>query len=226
MYHTTNKQLGQTLIETIGAIFILTTALTAGLALSIYVLSHSELTLNEITATNLAREGIDVVKYMRDTNWLESDAKNASPWNLADCDLNGKTVQCYPRVWEGVAGYHNYGAFAINGSYSLAYNNSNNTWSMDANPGAYALYLQSDGSFTTNSTGGIPTFARKIVVTHNTTAPLFSGDSPDNLSELVVTSIVGWAGRNCTSMGNPPDPSITNCNVVVTERFTNWKDYK
>jgi Tfp pilus assembly protein PilV len=94
-------QSGQTLIETIAAIFILTMALTAGLGLTIYVLSHSKTTLDEIVATNLAREGIDVVKNMRDTNWLESDAKAVAPWDLQDCTLNGKTVQCYPRVWEG-----------------------------------------------------------------------------------------------------------------------------
>ena len=214
-------QQGQTLIETIAAIFILVTALTAGLALAIYVFANSDRAFNELVASNLASEGIDVVKNMRDTNWLESDAKGG-PWDLTNCSIGSNSFQCYPRAWEGVPGgaFHNYGLFS-DGNFFASFNDEANTWSLDSSPSSYALYQQADGSYTSTGSGATPIYVRKIILAHNTSAPFAAGD----LSELVVTSIVGWSGRGCTPMTSG-DPATTSCNVAITERLSNWKDYK
>jgi hypothetical protein len=219
------KQAGQTLIETIVAIFILTTTLTAGLALTIYVLSHSDQTFNEIVATNLAREGVDVIKNMRDTNWLEDDAVGGSYDLKPDCHDDAVSPQdaaCYPRVYEGVSGtgYHNYD-LTTDGSYSLQFNPTSKSWSLSTVLG-YGIYLQPDGTYTHTSLASPPKFFRKVVITRNT-GPSFSNGPA---AELIVTSVVGWVGKGCSGISAPAfDPALSNCSVTVTERLTNWKDY-
>src|SRR6267154_1116516 len=89
---------GQTLIETIVAIFVLTMGLTTALGLAIYVFSNSNRFLNEIVASNLAREGVDAVRMMRDSNWLAGDAAGGS-FGLQSCpDIS---AQCYPNDFIG-----------------------------------------------------------------------------------------------------------------------------
>jgi type II secretory pathway pseudopilin PulG len=215
-----HKHQGQTLIETIVAIFILTTSLTASLALTVYVFANSARSLNEITATNLAKEGVDVIRNIRDTNWLESDDKGG-PWGLTACTLAGKTFNCYPRAWEGVPGngYHHYD-ISLDGNYQVVFNSSTNTWTLDSSPSSFAIYKQADGSY--NSTvNGFPVFARKVTLTHNSNPPFGAG----SLSEITVTSTVGWTGKGCSTMTNF-DPTTTNCSVAISERLTNWKDYR
>jgi hypothetical protein len=236
MKNQTGLQAGQTLIETIAAIFILTTALTAGLALTIYVFSNSQKGISEIVASNLAREGIDMVRNMRDTNWLESVAKSVNspsdnpPWDLGDCAIDASTFKCYAYAWRGVPGgsFHGYDLEGTNSGYISNIINLNfggSSFSIDGGPSSYALYLQPDGSYRTNITNN-SVYSRKILLNHNINPP-FSDVRPYGLSELVVTSIVGWTGRGCKPMtGTPPDPSTTNCSTSITERLTNWKDYK
>lgn len=222
-----NKQSGQTLIETIVAIFILTMAITSGLAVTIYVLSNSGVSLNQVVATNLAREGVEMVRNMRDTNWLESDAYAATDPSYAlstcnDASVSSSDFTCYPKAWDGVSafGYHGYNLTQA-GNYSLT-RNSNGTWSLNQSPSSYALYLQSDGSYGPTGSGN-PQYYRKISISHVTDSGTFGSGSN---SEIVVTSTVGWSGKGCSVMtGVPPDPATTNCNAVVTERLTNWKDY-
>lgn len=226
MRHTkTTNQSGQTLIETIVAIFILTTALTAALALTIYVYANSGRSINQTIAVNLAQEAIDVVRNMRDTNWLESDAQGGN-WALSDCNVNSIITKCFPRTWEGVPGngYHHYdlslGNTYLAAYYALSFNSMNNTWNLVQGPSDYWLYLGADGSYTTTNSGN-PVYARKLIFNYITSAPFGSGSA----AELMVTSIVGWKGRGCTDMTNS-DPSTTNCSVSVTESLTNWKDYR
>jgi type II secretory pathway pseudopilin PulG len=67
-----NKSLlGQTLIETLAALFILTMGVSAAVSLAIYAFGSSGTVLKQIIATGLAREGLEAVRNMRDTNWLQ-----------------------------------------------------------------------------------------------------------------------------------------------------------
>ncbi len=207
-------QTGQTLIETIVAIFILVTALTTGLGLAIYALTTSRTTQAEIIASNLAREGVDVVRMMRDSNWLAGDAAGGA-YAIGLCaDLPANKQLCYPQAFVGPS-YN----ISANGSYRLNFNNTNNTWTITLGASNYNMYLQSDGSFTHNVSGPA-VFARKIVITSDTTSP-YTAQNP----KISVQSTVGWRGKKCTSMTNQ-DPSTTNCKVMVEEQLTNWKDYQ
>ena len=108
--HQTKKfrsQAGQTLIETIVAIFVLTMSLLTSLGLTIYVLANSDKNTNEIIATNLAREGVEVVRMMRDTNWLGLDAlaNRVSPSAIPEAKLQACSdignKLCYPYAHKG-----------------------------------------------------------------------------------------------------------------------------
>jgi Tfp pilus assembly protein PilV len=73
-----------TLIETITAIFILTTGILALSSLISYFISASSISSQRLVAAYLAQEGIEIVRNLRDTNLL-----NGRSWNygLTSCSL-------------------------------------------------------------------------------------------------------------------------------------------
>jgi hypothetical protein len=217
-----DRERGQTLIETIVAIFLLTTALTTGIGLAIYAFNTSSTSQSEIIASNLAREGIDVVRMMRDTNWLEGDHKGGG-WGLQPCaDLGGK--DCYPEWLTGPSGapYHNYDIreSSNNNRWRLQFHSLSNFWESLETSNNYNLYLQSDGSYTHDAVG-TSYFARRILIAYNTVAP-YTASNP----EVIVQSVVAWRGKDCTWAGTDPTVAPSRCKVVVEEHLTNWKDYQ
>jgi len=220
-YNPKPNQQGQSLIETIVAIFILTMTLTSGLSLTLYAFSSSATSQNEIVASNLAREGVEVVRMMRDSNWLASDAKGNPPWDLSSCsDIGGKL--CYPRAYQKVPSYNNYDL--NNGNQRAVFDVSSQTWSLE-NSNNYNLFLQANGTYTNNDNGTLSVFARMINITFNNNSPYTNQNSNQ---EMIVKSVVAWRGKNCTTFNSNQDllALSTPCKVVVEEHMTNWKDYK
>ena len=220
MYHASrikhHDQRGQTLLETIIAIFIMTTALSSGLALAIYAFASSKVSQNEIIGANLAREGVEVVRMMRDSNWLASDTKGG-PWDLTNCDdLAGKL--CYPLVYEKVPPYNDYDLQS--GNYRAMFNSSTQAWSLDSTDD-FDLYLQ-NGVYS-HTPNGTAFFSRMVNITHNPDPPY----TPEN-PEIIVKSVVAWRGPKCTEFTTSQDllSLATSCKVMVEEHMTNWKDYK
>ena len=82
------------LIETLVAIMVITVGLLGVLALAAYILSISRTSLNELIAVNLANEGIEMVRNVRDTAWLVGSEWDNSFFSGADstftidCDYN------------------------------------------------------------------------------------------------------------------------------------------
>jgi len=218
-----NPESGQSLIETIAAIFVLTMALTSALGLAIYVASTSSVNSNEIIATNLAREGVEVVRMFRDTNWLASEAKAGGGYELEECNQASATF-CYPRAYHTVPSYSNTRDLTTDGNYRLTFSASTPPiWDID-NTQNYNLYQQADGSYTSNSNGTNSNFARMISFSKNTNPPYaLAQDS----YVLIVKSIVAWRGKNCPAFNSNQDLSLLNskCKVVMEERLTNWKNY-
>lgn len=66
-----NIQSGQSLVEMVVAIAIIVTGLVGALSLTISNLSGAGEAGARVVASNLAKEGIDVVRNIRDTNWLK-----------------------------------------------------------------------------------------------------------------------------------------------------------
>ncbi len=232
------KQSGQTLIETIVAIFILTTALTAGLGMSLYALNGAAKDKSQIIATNLAREGIDVARKMRDSNWLSSGA-SGPPSTCSDLS----NQPCYPTAFTSPNNFN----LSVGGSNSsqwrYRFTPSTRTWSIDQSPGSsrnFLLCLITDtssqyyGTYQHNDPGnsGITCdnglFARRIIISvRSGTTYNYSATDLDN-SEVIVQSVVQWAGKNCPLLDNNTTPTATAgaCKVIAEERLTNWKDYR
>ncbi len=116
----------QTLIETLAAIFILTMGVTAGVGLANYALGSSTSITQQVIATGLAREAVEAIKSMRDTNWLQSGTINSDCYNFAS---GGNDGSCY-KNWLTQNNY---------GSVVWQTNLITSTINPPANPSSYIL---------------------------------------------------------------------------------------
>ncbi len=68
---------GQGILETVIALGVIITALSGGMGLAIKSLTSSQQSQMSVIASNLAREGIEIVRNIRDRNWLEEGTWDA-----------------------------------------------------------------------------------------------------------------------------------------------------
>jgi prepilin-type N-terminal cleavage/methylation domain-containing protein len=78
---------GFTLLEVVAAIFILTLGLGASFSLIQQTMAVASIVESKLTAVYLAQEGIEIIRNVRDTNWLEQRV-GLNSWDdgLTDCD--------------------------------------------------------------------------------------------------------------------------------------------
>lgn len=88
-----HRKNGQTMIELLIAFFVISVGLFAAVTLVFSNMNLVERDTDEVVAVNLAREGIELAKEVRDSNWL---AGNAFDVGLA----NGVDYTATP-IWEG-----------------------------------------------------------------------------------------------------------------------------
>ena len=200
------RQNGQTLIETIVAIFVLTTGLSAGLGLAIFAFGGASDITERIAATSLAREGIEAVRRMRDSNWLAGA--------ITDC---GSGQQCY-RTW--LTGPYDIAGTLDGRSGRLEFNpaSGGDKWAVSYGVSDYRLRMVSGSGFA-HAGSQDTTFFRKLFLFNQTTA------DPAAETQILVRSVVWWWGKNCPQITNYSQPSDTNCRIVTEENLTNWKNY-
>jgi len=75
---------GFTIIEVVVALGVVVTGVIAGLTLTTYNLNVAVASDFKLIAANLAREGVEAVREVRDSNWLENN-----PWDMGLTDLAG-----------------------------------------------------------------------------------------------------------------------------------------
>ncbi len=209
------RESGQTLIETIVAIFVLTVGLLGGLGLAVYAFGASSDIVERITATSLAREGIEVVRRMRDSNWLDD--------SLVDC---GGGQPCYP---DWLDEEYDIEADTYRVEFDpTATDDDPAKWELDEAPGSpsstyYRLYLRPSSGFTHSNAGGaqLTNFFRKVVIIEQDTSAPYSAASP----LILVRSTVWWHGRACPTITDLTSPSQTTCKIITEEYLTNWKNY-
>lgn len=63
---------GFTLLEAIVAIFVLIVAISGSFTLINYVISSTPVTTSKLIASYMAQEGIELIRNIRDTNWLQA----------------------------------------------------------------------------------------------------------------------------------------------------------
>jgi hypothetical protein len=245
---TGRSQSGQTMIEVIVALFMLTMTLVAGLSLAIYSNSRNVNNMNQITALNLAREGVEAIRMLRDTNWLAADYDNPNQaenfYELSGgCNYGGVPVlvrPCYPDAFHAPfdietssnPDYYRVLFLPLSGqlpNYYLDPRNGQETYLLCVTGNAYTHVNPPTCNHTTAQ------FARKITVsTGNTTWPYTTElSNPNNAGghspEKIITSTVIWKGKTCAEFADNnvnPETLVTPCKVIITERLTNWKDYR
>ncbi len=80
--HRIRDQRGQTLIELMAAIFVITTGLLGVLGLTTANVRSETTAVMRLTAFNFAREGVELARNVRDSNWLSDQ-----PWSKGMTDL-------------------------------------------------------------------------------------------------------------------------------------------
>jgi len=202
------KEKGQTLIETVVALFVLTTGLTAGLSLAIYSFSTTTEISRKIIATGLAREGIEVARRQRDSNWLAG--------TLSDC--GGQF--CYA-TW--LTNPNNTApAAGVGNEYRMIFDPAgvSGKWVLSAAGPAtdFRLYLHSGTGYLHTASSNPSPYFRKITMVNVDSSNPYSATSP----LVMARSTVWWWDRGCPEA---TDPAATHCKVITEEYLTNWKNY-
>ena len=82
------KRTGFTLIETLVAISLLTVGVTGSFSLMQKVTSFASISSSQLTASYLAQEGIEIIRSIRDTNYLEGEVWDNGIAAVADARLD------------------------------------------------------------------------------------------------------------------------------------------
>jgi hypothetical protein len=237
-----SPQSGQTLIETMVASFILIMGITAALGLAIYSLSASSNISKQVIGVGLARESIEAVKNIRDTNWLKdtfsTGASGNGCYNYAD---GTQTQPCYKNWLNPVGGFNI--KPPVGSSVDPVTGNEYIFLTIDINPAAsnYWVVSQFDPNGCTQKYGvnydpnaisgrfyypvgcnvaGNSDFHRQVSLQVNVGQP-FNGD----LGPMVfVISRVWWTGKRCTA-SETYSGAAPGCRIQLESRLTNWKNY-
>ena len=132
-------QSGQTIVETVVAIFVMVMGVTSALGLANYAFSTSTNISKQLIGMGLAREGMEAIKNMRDTNWLRGGAPSNSCYNFSTGSLD---ATCYTN-WlnPGTAGSYNFGDVEYtsnsNRSFTLVFSPQDNV-----TPGSSGQYWE------------------------------------------------------------------------------------
>lgn len=118
-----NKNKGFTLIEIIVAILVVTVGVLAAYVVTQKIVSYTHQISSRLTATYLAKDGIEIVRNIRDTNWLQGDnwdeglgigdwEANYNEPNLIDCSspCDPSDSNNSPRFLQIGGGFYNYGS--------------------------------------------------------------------------------------------------------------------
>jgi type II secretory pathway pseudopilin PulG len=232
------KYSGQTLIETLVALFILIMGISAAVGMAIYAFGTSSAVVKQIVATGLAREGVEAVRNMRDTNWLKQTTIDTDCYNYADTAANnancfkGWMNQFYCIDPTSNNGNCN-GVGATTMAYFLGFDASaKDPWFLTKEATNYGLNFDPNnsgtGGFYTPTINGVSCasasgradFCRKVIITEDSTAPFNQNIGP----LLKVQSQVWWADKKCPRATDYAQ-ALPGCRVELDSYLTNWKNY-
>lgn len=191
------------MVEMIIAIGII---LTSTIATATLLLSTTSLGLdsqNKTIATNFAREGVEIVRSVRDGNWLKRAANvydgAAATAPTVQWNDSGLTNDGLKRLGENVSGDNYTHVKAI-------YDVTNQRWLLAPSVGSESIYWCTD-HYSQSAAGCTMTkYSRDIFITKNT-EPLSVG----NVDYLNIISTVSWSSPGGARK------------VSVEERLYDWK---
>ena len=218
-----HSQSGITLIETLAAAFIMIMGVSAAVGLASYSLKATQNIRQQTVALGLAREGIEVVKNMRDTNWLKADIDQTCHDFLVN-SLTPEAALCY-LDWLNPASGEGYNISA-DGSYGLSFNPNNPLpWSLVEDEFGLEIF-DAEATGKLYSLGDVdPKFFRKIILEKQGNDPPEPPYNEDTGPRLKVTSIVWWEANNCPAIQNGNITPGAPCSITLETYLTNWRNF-
>lgn len=122
MIFQSKRNKGFTLLEVILAIFVIMVGISGALGVIQQGISYTQLSSSRLTADYLAQEGIEIVRNIRDTNWLEWRTNQDILWldgiPLGDWEADYKTqnlTQSYAGTYLNIdnSGFYSYSSGSL-----------------------------------------------------------------------------------------------------------------
>ncbi len=204
-----NRQKGQTLVETMVAVFILVMGITAAAGLAIYSLNATSLVNKQVAGMGLAREGVEALKNMRDTNWLQARSFDGS-------------CNCYT---DWLTSYYSLQVPGGTQTFTLDFTPYNSQpWVLTGETKNFSLSYDDEARngrfYFPNTNGGKASdFSRRVTIDQYSRAP-YDGTSP----RLTATVDVWWNDKKCPN-ANTYEESKPACRVRLQTYLTNWRNY-
>lgn len=178
-------------MEGIIAIGIIVTSTIGAMTLIIVTVSAGQSSQDQIIASNYAREGIEIVRGLRDSNWLKrsqniTNPNAVVPGSLYEWDDNST----YDPVASQPVAYKKLGADA--GNSFLAVFDSSTGWKLVPNDGSALTIIgqsASQGYMTQNCSACNPSKYTRIITITNAAETVFTSKV---IKYLTVTSDVTW----------------------------------
>jgi prepilin-type N-terminal cleavage/methylation domain-containing protein len=151
-----NEQ-GFTLIELMIALAVFTIGIVAALSLALANYNNSRDNLDKIVASNLAREGIELIRNVRDSNWLRAEANASCEGNPCAWDYGLDVTSNYV--------YIDYNdprpSLASSGNCALGHSQCMNNCGTD---GAFCrLYKNNTSNFYDHDDSGVPSKYYRVI---------------------------------------------------------------
>jgi type II secretory pathway pseudopilin PulG len=202
---------GSTMIELMAVLAIMGLGIAALLQTIAGWLYYAKDTENNIKAINLAREGIEWMINIRDTNWLRFSSDKANCWKVKDYKaacIGNSSLLPYPTD-PGIIASWSYTIFSQNGAWFLSGATVDPSWDIYKNN--FSVGIDSAGFYTQTGIVNTPcssflqsscktVFAREIQIAYTAA----------QTGSMQVTSTVKWLDRRPQS-------------VVIDTVLTNWK---
>ena len=205
------------------AILIMTMGLGAAVGLANYAFNASSNIIKQIIGMGLAREGIEGVKNMRDTNWLK-DTLAGDCYNFETGASDGSCNRNWLNM--SVSGGYNIDPGATSATYTLAFDPAQaNFWQLASQGSNYTLNYNATGStglYSPGAVGAASGYFRRITIAKDATGPFVqTGVGP----RLTVTSEVWWNEQRCPIATAAAPPTSGSCKIKLQMYLTNWRDY-
>lgn len=200
-YHTA----GQGLLESIIAIGVMVTGVVSLLALNTYSLNNSEEVEARIVASNLAREAIEAVRVLRDSNWLAGRTGSTQTALAWDTGLySGGDITAVP---------------ILSATFG---------WSLDFTPNSHsqagAVVYRDSGVYRQYSGGTVPGNASPTRYTRLLSLYSVCRNSGGTQEQTSPTCLAGWTKAGLRSVAEVQWKVGTSIHDVVLEEYIyNWR---
>ena len=179
------------------AISIMIAVLTSVFTLLIQVSAANINVVNRVTALNIAKEGMEAVRNIRDTNWLKYSGDRRGKWLCLD--TKAEPTACETAVAPITTGVYRIELSETHNRYYLQYMGDSGDFTEEKVLPTEEFRLYENAGRTYHSSGGEATaFYRQILLKPETTSlgGLCSGDGCPVDVRLNVVSRVQWREGN------------------------------